>query len=535
MKTYRQLVAFCTALLSLSLMLTGCGGSGGSAGGSSQPANTGVAKIDLTDAPAGDYSHVYVTVTGIGFHTDATAGFAGYSTAGKAGWQIVKLNTPNTVDLAQLTNGTTYAALNGNNSLFSGVTLPAGNYNQIRIFLAATEDTYAGSIAGLTYNNEVVLNGDGTQYPLRVPSAATSGIKLLPESPIVVTAGGSTSLVLDFNLAQDVIEVSPNGSKEFLMQPRLGYFDMASVGAVTGAVSFGNLSTSRITVKAEQVKSGAGYRVVRRMTGVDKTDGSFKLYPLPIFGNATTATYDLLIRGRGVETAIVKGVTVHKGTTADTGVNLGTITLQQGTDFGAQLGSKMRPSGSWLNFYQTIAGDPAPFEVESKLLDPYTGQFGQAVGLSTGSVQVATYTPGLPLAFVQDATSAGTFSAVADAAWLYDRGSAVTGITGAAGRTVAMTLKAANLPQSKTATSASITGTINQSGTSSGGQLFITNDGLVIDSVPAAVGSAVAVDSLPSAVYGLFAQTWGAGGMKAGNTQGVDLTKGSVAAMIRMK
>src|SRR6185369_3412507 len=103
------------------------------------------------------------------------------------------------------------------------------------------------------------------------------GIKVLPESSVAVTSGSNVRLALDFNLNDDVVKISPNGATEFIFKPRLGYFDMGSVGAVTGTVGFSNLSTSGIEVKAEQVKSGTNYRIVRRMTSPDRATGRFNL------------------------------------------------------------------------------------------------------------------------------------------------------------------------------------------------------------------------------------------------------------------
>ena len=575
MKNLGRLVT-ASFLLSLFLFLAGCGGSSGTNSDTTSGAPSGVVKLDLTDAPASDYSHAYVTVTGVAFHVDANAGFTGYSSAKAVGWQVVNLPQPKTVDLAQLANGTMFADLNGNSSLFSGMTLPVGKYYQLRIFLASTEDAYLGTVPGLVYNNEVQLNGDATHYPLRVPTA-DEGIRVVPESPVVVTSGASTSLALDFNLNNDILELPGNetasGTPEFLLKPRLGYFDMGNVGAVTGKVSFGNLSTSRIVVKAEQVKSGTNYRVVRRMTGVDKSSGVFNLYPLPVFGNATTAVYDILVRGRNVQTAIVKGVTVHKATTPANGVNLGSIALQPGTEFTAQLGSGMHPSGAWLNFYQTIAGDPAGFEVRYRHLDPYTGLFVNSMELSTGSIQVATFTPGQPLVFTADTTSQNSFSVVADAAGLYGRGGSHAGVHGAAGQLTRMSMAQSDYPQvNLPAQSGQISGTFDMTllGTGMGhgmgggmrnlanpshGQLYVTHGGMIIDSmgdlggdttVAAAMhaggGSnhAVSMTNLPSgvagAVYGMYALGWGNGKLEAGSTHGIDLRNGSAAtAVVKMK
>jgi hypothetical protein len=572
MKRFCQLVTACLAALSLSLLLGGCSGSGSTSTGATA---TGVVKLDVTDAPASDYAHVYVTVTGVAFHVSSTAGFSGYSTARQAGWQVVTLPQPQTVDLAQLSNGTLYADVNGNSSLFNNITLPVGRYQQLRIILASTEDAYVGSVAGLTYNNEVQLVDDSTHYALRIPTA-DEGIRLVPETPVVVTEGGTTSLALDFNLNNDVLQLpsseTSSGSTEFLLKPRLGYFDLNSVAAVSGTVGFDNLSSSRIVVKAEQVKTGSTYRVVRRMTGVDKTTGAFTLYPLPIFGNATTAVYDVVVRGRNLETAIIKGITVHKGSTPATGVNLGSIPLVAGTEFSAQLATPMHPTGAWLSFYQTVANDPAAFEIRYRHLDPNTGLFRTPVELSTGPLHVASYVEGQPLVFSDDSTSQGSFSVVAAAGGMYGRGRMHSGVHGSAGQRVSLALVTSEAPQiSFPATSGQISGSFDMAlmgtgmghgmgggmrnlGTPTQGQVYVTHGGMIIDSLgtlsgDSTVGSAmhagggsankVKMTNIPSgvdgAVYGMYALGWGNGKLVAGTAKSIDMSGGSAAATLKMR
>lgn len=551
---------------SLALLLAGAAIISGCSSEQSAGVGTGgtgiLVALDVTDAPAIDYAHVFVTVTGVAFHTDPTAPFSDYGTSKANGWQIVNLATPRTIDMAQLTNGTMYADLNGNASLFSGMTLPAGSYRQIRIFLASTEDAYVGSVPGVIYNNEVQLNGDPAHYPLRVPST-DEGIKVLPESPVVATDGGNVRLALDFNLNDDVVRISPNGATEFIFKPRLGYFDMGSVGAVTGTVGFSNLSTSGIEVKAEQVKSGTNYRIVRRMTSPDRATGKFNLYPLPVFGNATTATYDILLRGRNMQTAIIKGVKVHKGASLAAGaIDLGKIDMQPGTEFSTQLATAMHPTGAWINFYQAIAGDAIPYEVGYRHLDPYTGKFGKAEGLSTGPILVATHVPGQSLIFTADSKSPGVLSAVADAPGLFDRGAPLSGISGAAGKSIAMTISEANSPQlSSPATAGKIDCIFDMTllGTGTGvgmgmgnhpkvnpqkGHIFVTHGGMIIDSIGDLTGDTtvnasmragggngnpVELVNLPSnvanAVYGFYVLGWGNGFTVSGKAQGIDMRK----------
>jgi len=559
-------------LLVVGAIIAGCSSDPTSTAGVGTGGTGSVAKVDVTDAPGSNFAHVYVTVAGVAFHADAHAPFLNGSSGIANGWQLFSLPTPKTIDLVQLSNGVTYSDINGGSALFDGLNLPAGTYTQIRIFLVSTEDAYVGTEPGLIYNNDVQLNGDASHYPLRVPSSI-EGIKIVPEYPVTKINGNDVNVTLDFKLGDDVVEVSPNGSTEFILKPRLGYFDMGRVGAVKGKVNFSNLSTSAIEVKAEQIGSDPNYRVVRRTAAINKTTGKFNLYPLPVFGNATTAVYDILLRGNNIQTAIIKGVKIHSGTTKTTATDLGTITMQSGNEFSAQISSAIHPTGAWLNFYQTIAGDAVPYEIRYRHLNPYTGRFGAAIGLSTGPIQVATFSPGSSPVFSTDASNQGTFSMVADAADLYTRGAPITNISGTSGQNVLLTMLSAHYPQLSSGASP---GTINcvfdmallgtgrgpgmgMGNTSTGnppkGQLFITSGGVIIDSIGSvnndpSVGAAlhsgggishpVAVTNLPSnvsdAVYGVYALGWGNGILIGGNSLGIDLSAvGSTTVTIKMK
>ncbi len=532
--------------------LYGCAGSGGDAGSST--ATSSVAKstsVTVTDASALDYSHVYVTVTQIAFHTDNNAGFNNYSSSGANGWQTFRLPTPVTIDLATLVNGKMYADSTTAGALFNGLTLPSGRYQQIRIFLAASEDAYIGSIPGLTYNNEVLIAGDSTQYILRVPTPS-EGIKVLPESPVVVDGTSDVKLALDFNLADDVVQTSPAGTTEFILKPRLGFFDMNSVGAVTGAVSFGNLSTSRFIIKAEQVKAGTNYRITRRLTSVDKTTGVFNLYPLPVFGNNTTASYDILLRGLKVQTAIIKKVTVHKGASIASGaVKLGTITMQPGTDFTVQLKSQIHPSGSWINFYQTIAGDTNLYEVRYDHLDPYLGVLPKPFALSSAPLQVATYdsVSGTVGAFTSDTSGQGKFTVISDAN-RYNRGGQTT-VAVAPGFTALYNNFIPNAPT--TTVPNSINTNISMppkfNGALTTGHLFVTEGGLILDSynissVMTSNGGSFKIDGLPGGTptsplagsyYGVTVLGWGGSKLGSATVNHLDLTTGNAAPTMNLR
>lgn len=537
MKGMRKLLCLATALCSLAFAPAGCTGS--------KVEPYGTVDVDLIDAPAIEYLHVYITVNKIAFHASPDAG------SNSAGWQTMDISAnPVTIDLAQLTNGKLYADTTADNlPLFSGVALPIGTYRQIRLFLASTEErTLAPSAIaqGLLYNNQATF-GNGTNAPIRIPNSA-EGIKLIPESPLEVVAGKSIRLALDFNLFDDMFDVYPDGQIECILKPRLGFFDMGAVGAIKGKVAFSNLSVPYLTIKAEQVVPGKNCRVVRRTTTQDEPNGSFNLYPLPVFGNNSTAVYDILLRGRNMQTIIVKNVKVHKGTGLTAGaVDLGTITMNPGSGFSAQLATAMHPSGAWLNFYQTLTTDPVPFEVDNRHLNPYTGKFAIPMELSSAAIQVYDFSTGSMSGPIIDATTnPGSFSAIAEAV-LYGRSGGVN-VSGAAGTMITFTpnsltaLPSANRIDTTISIPASMKGSLNK------GYLFITSGGLIIDcyqvdalvaadggsyTIPNLPGGTIATP-LPGAYYGMNVLGWGGGKVASGSQFNINLTTGNGAAAITM-
>jgi len=538
MKGLGKLLCLLIAIFSLAFSLVNCTGA--------KVSPYGTVDVDLIDAPAISYLHAFITVNKIAFHASPDAG------SNSAGWQTTDLSAnPVTVDLAQLTNGKLYADTAADNlPLFSGVVLPVGTYRQIRLYLVSTEDrTLAPSAIakGLLYNNQATFE-DGTNAAIRIPNTA-EGIKLIPETPLDVVAGKSVRLALDFNLMNDMFAVYPDGQLECILKPRLGFFDMGAVGAIKGKVVFSNTSTPYLTIKAEQVVPGNDCRVVRRSTTQNEDSGVFNLYPLPVFGNSSTAVYDILLRGRNMQTVIVKNVKVHKGSSLTAGaVNLGTITLNPGSEFTAQLLNPYHPSGAWFNFYQTLTTDPVPFEVHNRHLDPYTGKFPDPTELSSTAIQVYDFSTGSLTGPILDATTApGSFSTVAEAV-LYDRSASVN-ISSAAGTMVTFTpnsltpLPSANRIDTTISIPGSIMGSLNK------GYLFITSGGLIIDcyqvdaliaagggrySVPNLPGG-TAANPLPGAYYSVNVLGLDGGGKSVlGSQFNIDLTTGNCATSITM-
>lgn len=187
------------------MLLSACGGGGG--GGS----ETGRLSLAVTDAPIDEASSVVVQFSGVAFKR------------GGSEPEVVQNLTPSTrqLDLLQYQGGR--AAL-----LLDGVTLPAGEYQWIRLMVdnePAVRDSY------------IVLTG-GEECELRVPSGAESGLKLM--RGFTLPADGSVALTIDFDLRKSIH--APPGQRSgscavgYLMRPTLRIVDDANVGAIAGRV-----------------------------------------------------------------------------------------------------------------------------------------------------------------------------------------------------------------------------------------------------------------------------------------------------------
>jgi hypothetical protein len=171
---------------------------------STSPAN-GTIAVQLTDAAFSidSVSRVDLWVLRIdGRMTDADSatsakGTTADSTVGQ-GWTT--LSSPNqSVNFLAYQNGQTLAV---------GQTLvPAGNYLGFRIVIDPSKSS-------VTLKGGAVLTGISTPN-VSFPSGGTSGIKIKLTQPVVVNANGTTTMVVDFDLANSFVlrgnSISQNG------------------------------------------------------------------------------------------------------------------------------------------------------------------------------------------------------------------------------------------------------------------------------------------------------------------------------------
>jgi Domain of unknown function (DUF4382) len=470
-------------LIGLLASLAGCGGGGGSSGGSSGPMQ-GVANVSLTDAP-GDFIHVYVTVSALWFHTSSTAG------PDDAGWVKFTLSAPVTVDLLSLENGTLLQAFS--------VSPPNGSYQQIRLFLIDNQAALTSSAKALSLSeNDEVFYDDASDTAQNAPLEIVSPSKgVAIYGTFQVTSTAPVDLALDFNVDRDVLKFYAGNQVDFVLNPRLAYFDLSHVGAITGSVDCADLLVDGgagfaygLVIKAESPSSDGTYQVVDRETGlkVDLANNSctFTLFPVQVPVGSSSTSYDVMIRGRNMASIIVQGVPVQAGTDPSTATVLSAspLSLMQGTEYTANMPANMAvsPTGAVVRFYQTVPGTAASYEIRTQGVNPFTGVFTDDEPLSLDDLQVGAYvsggTPKLTATVPNE--GAGGFVPFGDAPY-FVRTEALTGtLMPPAASPASFTVGA--LAIASGASADSISGDLTQStaGQFDAGFLIVSHDGYIV-------------------------------------------------------
>jgi hypothetical protein len=193
----------CAVIAAAAPLLFACGDSSTSASG------TGSVNVKMTDAPFASDSvrSVDIFVVRVDARTaDADSAEAAANVdddANSDGWTT--LAEPNqSFDLVTLTNGNTVTL--GQDEV------AAGTYNGFRLVIDQSKSS-------VTLKDGTVLTG--TSNPgVKFPSGDRSGIKILLSSPVVVNADGTTTLLVDFDLANSfVIRGSSIASAGLLFKP----------------------------------------------------------------------------------------------------------------------------------------------------------------------------------------------------------------------------------------------------------------------------------------------------------------------------
>ena len=284
--------------------------------------NNGMATVNVSISdppsclpPAGNFKSVFITIRSVQAHISATAD------DNSPGWVelVPELNSqPVQLDLLNLpANGACLLKQLGSNT-----SLPAGDYQQIRLLLVANNSssstvpaTNACSTLGQVFN--CVVNTNNTSE-LLLSSQANTGLKIPPGQvvggPIHVGDGQTVDINIDFNACASIIQ---EGNGSFRLKPTLtaGVVSTNTTG-ISGHIvdSVTSQPIASATVALEKADMSGTDRIF--MEAVTDSAGRFSFCPLPM-----GAVFDVVVD------AVSSSGTAYNATVV--------VNLPGGTDVGA--------------------------------------------------------------------------------------------------------------------------------------------------------------------------------------------------------
>lgn len=174
--------------------------------------------LGVTDGPVDSASSVVVSFTGVELQP-----------SGGGQPLTIDFSAPKTIDLLQEQNG-------NEAPLLSGQSVPAGNYDWIRLLVNAAAD---GTVAG----SYIEING--AQYPLMIPSGAETGLKLV--QGFTMTANQVANFTIDFMLQQSITAPpgqTSGGTQDYILRPALRLIDNVQAGTISGTVALSTLQSN---------------------------------------------------------------------------------------------------------------------------------------------------------------------------------------------------------------------------------------------------------------------------------------------------
>ena len=542
------------ATLGALFALVACGGGGG--GGSTPPPPSGtpssaVLSVTLSGGASTGIDHLWVTVTGVAMHADASRVYGD----GDPGWAVQSFASPVTVDLANpaLSNG-------GAVSLMKQSVSALGTFAQLRLLLASSDPAFApvssASAKGLLFNDQVQYTDAGGAHivPLELPDIR-SGLRLL--TPFNLSADTTTPLAVEWNANALVRRASATAgaADRFTLRNELQLYNLQLLtalgdgnlqigGSIFDSIS-GQLDTTHfctganhvgcihdVVASATSISSDSRFHAEVRSVDVSAT-GTFLLYPLP-----SESLYDVVIRGGNMQTIVVHGVFVDPtGILKPVPTSLSNATtplvpVLDSSERAVTVTNALTPGSSRVFFGQTVAGSgdggaDIPYAIASGTADPATGRLLGPVTLPGGPLHFATFDRakdgnGVPPTFATVTPTEGL------AAWtVWSQGPLATATSASTTLAAGAVTLAAPAPVARAGFVAG-TLTVALSGTTGNNadhaELIVSNDGgtvAVVDvsSLIASHGGSTTVDvtsgtstNAPAAsVYGVALRTWVAG------------------------
>jgi hypothetical protein len=206
----------------------GCGGSTGAG-------STGTLRVHLADAPLPEVTSLVLTIDRIEAHLDGQ-------------WTVIE-SDPQTLDLLDLTRQSVVVASAG---------LPAGDYNQVRLFVS-----------------EATVTDDEGTHDVNIPSNVQTGVKVNINAS--VQPNTVTAVLLDFNVEKSLNKL---GNGNYQLQPVIPAVLLDLAGTVTGTVTLNDLPVHGALIRAVYT-AGPNYPVGTEVnTSTTAADGTFKVWAL---------------------------------------------------------------------------------------------------------------------------------------------------------------------------------------------------------------------------------------------------------------
>lgn len=572
--------------------------------------------VALQTSVQAKYQHVWLTVSQVWFNTSATA------TPEDTSWNRFTLSTPITVDLATLSGGAlaqiasglkvpagTYSQIRlipvdpaaaltssaqGAGAQFNAeadYTDSAGTAHQAMLELLnpdkgigmSTTLTIKASLGALgAPSTSTCATGDNSCTPTGTTACEAGDANCLDSfgSPCSVGETGCTmttatttttasssstplSVALTLDGIHDLVQFAYGTQTGVLLNPHSSGLDVASAGAIRGSIDTTNIAGSidvngniAAQVTAETL-SADGTRHIAVKTVQVASDGSFVLYPLAA-GSSSPTSYDLVIHGPQIATAIVKSVPVSAGDpSGSAAVSIGTVTPRSATGFtfNVATGTQALPAGALVNLYQTLPGSgEVPYVVDQVSIDPFSRVLLADEQVPTGTIDSGTYVSGgnVSLASSTPAQGASTYL-IAGQASLFAAGTLATVLAPPSSGTGPVQVAIPALQPVTGAVSSGIVVTVIPAlaGKYDHGELIVSHDGAIVQTVAidSALtqngGAALQVPGIPgggsassfdNAVYYVSTRAWNsrnpAGTLQRQSlTTPVDLSAGSVTGL----
>lgn len=414
-------------------ILSACGGGSSSStqpGGNSSVVTNGTFALSIAGGAAPGVKEAWVRVYKVAFNEDADKPWD----SSDGTWVVRTLRAPVSVDLASPLNKFVVGddpATDADNLL--RITIPAKTYRQIRLFFlghdASTTEYPLPSVTPygdsssrtLTYQAELKYD-DNSVVPLEWPNLQ-AGVKL--DQGVIIRSNTLSSLTTKFDVERSVVRFDGDlgSTQAALIRPRtytyqspdavflLGGGRAATISGLIDPDSVCGLGVSTNCVSDMMVslhaKSGDETRLENwgsaRVLPFNRTEGSttkrvaffvlgpVSYSPLVAGGFDNPTSYDLVIRGRGMKTMVVRNITLNNLETtvgcsaAGVASEITPVLDASPRSVVLRSGAPLDPASGRVSLGFRIQSGTAPYlpyEVYSANTDPFTGLLASGTTIS---------------------------------------------------------------------------------------------------------------------------------------------------------